>query len=69
MPVNHYFLTMDEPWIKKTNESAFDVTLWSYDGAEECKLVGLYILQEKLCNLNIGLYREEGPGALHNFNA
>ena len=41
----------DEPWIKKTNDSAFDVTMGSYYGAEVFELVGLYILpilQEKL---------------------
>ena len=67
----------DEPWIKKTNDSAFDVTIGSYDGAEVCELVGLYILpilQEKLGNPNIGnpnigLYRDDGLGAMHNLNA
>ena len=62
----------DEPWIKKTNDSAFDVTMGSYDGAEVCELVGLYILpilQEKLGNPNIGLYRDDGLGAMHNLNA
>ena len=37
-----------------------------------CELVGLYILpilQEKLCNPNFGLYRDDGLGALHNLNA
>ena len=50
----------------------FDVTMGSYDGAEVCELVGLYILpilQEKLGNPNIGLYRDDGLGALHNLNA
>ena len=44
----------------------------SHDGAEVCELVGLYILlilQEKLCDSNIGLYRDDGLGALHNLNA
>ena len=30
-------------WIKKDN-SSFDVTMGSYDGAEVCELVGLFIL-------------------------
>ena len=62
----------DERWIKKNNDSAFDVTMGSYDGAEVCELVGLYILpilQEKLCNPNFGLYRNDGQGALDNLNA
>ena len=44
-------------WIKKNN-SSFDVTMGSYDGAEVCELVGLFILND-LCNEygkdNIGL--------------
>ena len=59
----------DELSIKKTNDSAFDVTIGNYDGAEVCELIGLCILQEKLCNLNIGLYRDDGLRALHNLNA
>ena len=31
------------PWVKKQG-SMFDVTMGSYDGAEVCELVGLYIL-------------------------
>ena len=34
----------NKPWEKTTNESLFDITMRSYDGAEICKLVGLYIL-------------------------
>ena len=30
-------------WVKKNN-SSFDVTMGSYDGAEVCELVGLFIL-------------------------
>ena len=62
----------DERWIKKNNDLAFDVTMGSYDGAEVCELVGLYILpilREKLRNPNFGLYRDDGLGALHNLNA
>ena len=43
----------------------------SHDGAEACELVGLYILLtllEKLCDSNIGLYRDGGLGALHTLN-
>ena len=50
-----------EPWMKKTG--TFDVTMGSYDGAEVCELVGLYILnslskligKETTC-----LYRDDG---------
>ena len=32
-----------ETWKKKSTESCFDVTMGSFDGAEICELVGLYI--------------------------
>ena len=31
-------------WIKKDGNKDFDVTMGSFDGAEICELVGLYIL-------------------------
>ena len=31
-------------WIKKSGDSDFDVTMGSFDGAELCELVGLFIL-------------------------
>ena len=47
-------------WTKRTN-SDFDVTMGSYDGAETCELVGLYILSQlKNLDINIGLYRDDG---------
>ena len=39
----------DKAWIKKDTNS-FDVTMGSYDGAEVCELVGLFILNS-LCNI------------------
>ena len=33
-----------EPWKKKDTESCSDVTMVSYDGAEICELVGIYLL-------------------------
>ena len=55
-------------WIKK-NESDFDVTMGSYDGAEICELVGLYLLnnmKEKFEGINFGLYRDDGLGCYRN---
>ena len=43
-------------WVKKENPE-FDVPMGSFDGAEICEIVGLYIL-EKLINSNIGLSKE-----------
>ena len=51
-------------WIKK-NGSLFDVTMGSYDGAEVCDLIGLYLLSElkpKFPALDLGLYRDDGLG-------
>ena len=49
------------PWVKKGG-SFFDVGQGSYDGAESCELVGLYILSEldKIERLNVGIYRDDG---------
>lgn len=50
------------PWVKRDSSNAFDVTMGSYDGAEICELVGLFILwklKDTFGN-NIGLYRDDG---------
>ena len=52
----------DTVWVKKQN-SNFDVTMGSYDGAELCELTGLYILHllgNELGKENLGLYRDDG---------
>ena len=53
------------PWVKKNNDSMFDVTMGSFDGAEICDLVGLYLLHhlaEKFGTKFVGtaLYRDDG---------
>ena len=53
-------------WLKKGGKK-FDVTMGSYDGAEICELVGLYILDllsRKFSKERIGLYRDDGLAAL-----
>ena len=52
-----------KPWIKKAITSLFDVTTGSFDGAEICEFVGLFILNhlgQKFGTKNIGLYRDDG---------
>ena len=50
----------DQAWAKKGSQS-FDVTMGSWDGAEVCDLVGMFLLSQlKHLNLNIGLYRDDG---------
>ena len=48
------------PWCKRENKN-FDVTMGSFDGAESCELVGLYILSQlQHLDINVGLYRDDG---------
>ena len=53
-----------EPWKKKGNDSGFDVTMGSLDGAETCELVVCYILSllQQIHGKSIGLYRDDGLG-------
>ena len=34
----------DSQWKKNNSDNTFDVTMGSYDGAETCELIGLYML-------------------------
>jgi len=57
-------------WVKKENEE-FDVTMGSYDGAEICELVGLFLLSELsgiLGTNKAGLYRDDGLCCFQNFS-
>ena len=57
--------------MKKDSDSTFDVTMGSYDGAEVCELVGIYILsilKEKYGESQIGLYRHDGLEAFHDLS-
>ena len=55
-----------EPWIKKGTNGNFDVPMGSYDGAEVCELVGLYLLNKLTAGSapfnrgELGLYRDDG---------
>jgi hypothetical protein len=50
------------PWIKKNTTKMFDVTMGSYDGAETCELIGLYMLSiiKPSIKGQVGLYRDDG---------
>ena len=53
----------DSVWSKKGDETLFDVPQGSFDSAEICELVGLYLLDNLktiIKNENIGLYRDDG---------
>ena len=50
------------PWEKKNTSNLFDVTMESYDGAETCELVGIYMLSLITPKFKgqVGLYRDDG---------
>ena len=59
----------DVPWVKKDAPGGlFDVTMESYDGAETCELVVVYMLSQlkSFCGNTIGLYRDDGLAAFHD---
>ncbi|GFR92822.1 hypothetical protein ElyMa_000876800 [Elysia marginata] len=48
-----------QPWCK--TGSNFDVTMGSFDGAETCELVGLYLLSQlQHLEIKVELYRDDG---------
>ena len=52
----------DSPWVKKGSQN-FDVAMGSFDGAETCDLVGLFILHKlRVLGIELGLYRDDGLG-------
>ena len=57
-----------EPWTKKQSNN-FDVAMGSYDGAEVCELIGIFMLS-LIGNIynrnNIVLYRDEGLAVFKN---
>ena len=56
-------------WVKKDSGGMFDVTMGSFQGAEVCELVGLFILNDLANNYgtnNIGLYRDDGLAIFKN---
>ena len=70
MKVESYVLfKKDTVWVKKGTAGNFDVTMGSYDGAEVCELVGIYILStlgQKIHKKDTGLYQDNGLIILQN---
>ena len=59
----------NKTWKKKTTDSCFDAIMGSFDGAEICELVGLYIQskQEKILpKSNFRLYWDDGLALFRN---
>ena len=62
------FNPQGETWTKKSG-GCFNVTMGSFDGAEVCELVGLFILQQLsqvITSNAMGLYRDDGLAILRN---
>ena len=58
----------ESTWTKK-HGSLFGVTIGTYDGAEICELVGLYLLHElnkNVKNQQLGLYRDDGLAIINS---
>jgi hypothetical protein len=64
--VNLFVYNDATPWIQK-GESDFEVAQGSYDGAESCELVGLFLLTElsEIDRLIVGIYRDDGLAVTH----
>ena len=57
---NSILFNDEKPWNKKGNDQ-FDVTMGSWDGAEICEIVRLYLLSElSKLGIQVGLYRDDG---------
>ena len=74
MQENLYFSATANYGQKKTEvcNSLFDVTMGSFDGAEICELVGLFILNhlgKRFGKENIGLYRDDGLAIIKSKSA
>ena len=56
-------------WSKRNASNCFDVAMESYDGAEICEFVGLFVLDQLkkiVPRQNIGLYRDDGLAAIES---
>ena len=48
---------------KRNPSNSFDVVMGSFDGAEVCEMVGLFMLQKlktEITTIDIGFYRDDG---------
>ena len=67
---NHYFFNKGGTWFRYGDDTWFQVTIGSFDGAEICELLvsNLYLV-DKLAGVigreNVGLYRDDGLAAIN----
>ena len=52
----------ESSWNKRSKNDLFNITMGSYDGAETCELVGLFILSKLglIKEIKVALYRDDG---------
>ena len=66
---NSLLYSEGQPWRKKDCTNFFDITMGSFQGAEVCDLVGLYLLSQLgTLKINCGLYRDDGLGEIGGTN-
>ena len=62
------FFNEGQTWMKKRSDM-FDASMGSYDGAEVCELIGIFLLNllgRKYDTRNIGLYKDDGLSIFKN---
>ena len=60
----------EKPWMKR-ERNLFEVTMGAYDGADVCKLVGIFMLNKiskKYDKNDIGLSRDDGLAVFKNIS-
>ena len=65
-----HLFNKNDVWVNKDNPD-FDVTMGSYDGAEVCELLGVYILdilKKELGHDKIGLFRDDILGCFQSLS-
>ena len=59
----------ERTWVKRSENSSFDVTMGSFDGAEICEIIGIHLLERVsplLRKENFGLYRDDGLATVNS---
>ena len=51
----------EKPWVKRNNELLFDVSRGSFNGAEVCELVGLFLLNRLYRDDVLAAFKNMGP--------
>ena len=65
-----FLFYVGNPWVKKDALQHFKVTEDSFDVAEICELVGLYLLNQlkDITNGSVTVYRDDGLAFVHKYS-